>query len=234
MLCRSTKFKSRKSFCFLSSTDHFRTMQIKNKQYIYSFIFKTSIWKMLKIWLAIASLENGADIRWDWGGGHVVHHFFPWTHKPVGALMSFWLQCSKHCFPLGSSLKLFFFFCCFLFFKGEKEKKLTVHMKHSRSCLVCSPLPPQPLIHQTPTYQKKAPQLLKTHWPRQGLLSKTDSNKLNQWHGLEGASFTLQTMALSPGRRWTGTRKTVHDVSEAEETSGSGARGQRSLPLLQG
>lgn len=183
--------------------------------------------------LSIVSLENG------WHQmcnvilvGYVVHYLFPWTHKPVvGALMSFWLQCFKHFFPLGSSLKLFF---VFIFFKQKRKKMLTVHMKHSHSCLVCNTLPPPPTIHQIPTYQKKAPQLLKTHWPRQGLLSKTDRNKLNQWHSLEGASFTLQTTVVSPGRRRTGTRKTVHNVSEAEETSVSGAREQRSLPLLQG
>lgn len=95
-------------------------------------------------------------------------------------------------------------------------------MKHSHSCLVCSPLPPPPSLHRTPTYQKKAPQLLKTHWPRQGLLSKTNSNKLNQWHSLKGASFTLQTTAVSPGRRRTGTRKTVQCVSEAEKTEDNG------------
>lgn len=106
-------------------------------------------------------------------------------------------------------------------------------MKHSHkggNCLVCSSLPPPPSRHRTPTYQKKAPQLLKTHWPKQGLLRKTNSNKLNQWHSLKGASFTWQTRAVSPGRRRY--KKDCPQRFRAEKTSACGIRGQRGLFLL--
>lgn len=82
--------------------------------------------------------------------------------------------------------------------KKQKLPKLTFNLKHSHSPFPSLPPP----IHQSPTYQKKAPQLL--HRLTTQEKDKTNGFKWNRLTPPGTASFTSQTTEVSTRRRETG------------------------------